>query len=376
MQRVDPSKLSKLKRRLQFGSSDVEIVVVTHRTLCNSDFKTELETFGCKTLLIADEVHNLGSEGFITNPPDFFDYRLGLSATPIRQYDDEGTEQLFSFFGPIVFQFTLKEAIGRCLVEYEYYVHPVELTEDEMEEWYDLTEKIGKNAWRQEKGDDDEYLLKLLRDRRAILENAENKIVVLENVLTQREDFDKLRHTLIYTSDKAPQQLKDVNTLLNKQGVLFHQLTHEETPDRKKTSQIIQSFQEGTLRILTAKRVLDEGINIPQIEKAFILASTTVERQWVQRRGRLLRTCSETGKTHSEIHDFMTLPPDLDNLDTRARALIESELKRIQAFAYLAKNFGRSDGPLSHIDQLVKSLYTYALDGQLPSYNKKQSWYT
>ena len=310
-------------------------------------------------MLIADEVHNLGSEGFITNPPDFFDYRLGLSATPIRQYDEEGTEQLFSFFGPIVFQFTLEEAIGRCLVQYEYYVHPVELTETEMEEWYDLTEKIGKNAWRQEEPDsDDEYLMKLLRDRRAILENAENKIVVLENVLTQREDFDRLRHTLIYASDKAPQQLKDVNALLNKHGILFHQLTHKETPDRKKTAQIIQSFQEGTLQALTAKRVLDEGVNIPQIEKAFILASTTVERQWVQRRGRLLRTCSKTGKTHSEIHDFMALPPDLDNLDTRTRALIESELKRIQAFAYLAKNFGRPDGPLSHIDQLVKTLYT------------------
>ena len=353
------AELSKLKRRLRFGSSDVEIVVVTHRTLCNSAFKTELETFDCKTLLIADEVHNLGSEGFITDTPDFFDYRLGLSATPIRQYDETGTEQLFSFFGPIVFQFTLEEAIGRCLVEYEYYVHPVELTEDEMEEWYDLTEKIGKNAWRQETPDaDDEYLMKLLRDRRALLENAENKIAVLEEVLTQREDLKKLRYTLIYTSDKAPQQLKDVNALLNKHGVLFHQLTHKETPDRKKTGQIIQSFQEGTLQALTAKRVLDEGVNIPQIEKAFILASTTVERQWVQRRGRLLRTCSETSKTHSEIHDFIALPADLDNIDDTARTLIESELKRIQAFAYLAKNFGRPDGPLSHIDQLVKALYT------------------
>ncbi|MCG9132784.1 DEAD/DEAH box helicase family protein [Candidatus Poribacteria bacterium] len=353
------AELSKLKRKLRFGSSNVEIVVVTHRTLCNSDFKTELETFGCKTLLIADEVHNLGSEGFITDPPDFFDYRLGLSATPVRQYDEEGTEQLFSFFGPIVFQFTLEEAIGRCLVEYEYYVHPVELTEDEMDEWYELTEKIGKNAWRQEDPNaDDEYLMKLLRDRRALLENAKNKIAALEEVLTQREDFNQLRHTLIYASDKAPQQLKDVNALLNKHGVLFHQLTHKETPDRRKTAQIIQSFQEGTLQVLSAKRVLDEGVNIPQIEKAFILASTTVERQWVQRRGRLLRKCSETSKTHSEIHDFVALPTDLDNIDPRARALIESELKRIQAFAYLAKNFGRPDGPLTHIDQLVKTLYT------------------
>ena len=350
-------ELGKLKRRLRNRSSSVEIVVVSHRTLCNNGFKDELKKIDCKTLLIADEVHNLGSEGFIINTPDFFDYRLGLSATPIRQYDEEGTEQLFEFFGSVVFQFTLEEAIGRCLVEYEYYVHPVELTDDEMDEWYDLTERIGKNAWRQENADvDDEYLMNLLRKRHSLLENAENKIAALENVL-MHEDLQKLRYTLIYASDKAPQQLKDVNNLLNKHGVLFHQLTHEETPDRKKTMEIIGSFQEGTLCILTAKRVLDEGINIPQIEKAFILASTTVERQWIQRRGRLLRTCSETGKTHSEIHDFIALPPDLDNIDSRARALIESELKRIQAFAYLAKNFGRPDGPLSHINQLIRTLY-------------------
>ena len=338
-------------------SSDIEIVVVSHRTLCDSGFKTEVEKFDCKTLLIADEVHNLGSEGFITDPPDFFDYRLGLSATPIRQYDEEGTEQLFAFFGPVIFQFTLEEAIGRCLVEYEYYVHPVELTEDEMDEWYALTEKIGKNAWRQKnEGADDEYLMKLLRDRRALLENAKNKIATLEEVLIH-ENPQKLRYTLIYASDKAPQQLQDVNALLKTHGVLFHQLTHEETGNSENTNQIIQSFQEGTLGILTAKRVLDEGVNIPEIEKAFILASTTVERQWVQRRGRLLRTCRKTGKTHSEIHDFIALPLDLDNIDDTARTLIESELKRIQAFSRLAMNAGRPDGPLNLIDHLVKSIY-------------------
>ena len=352
------TELKKLERRLRFGSSDIEIVVVSHRTLCNSGFKDELKKFDCKTLLIADEVHNLGSEGFITDPPDFFDYRLGLSATPIRQYDEEGTDQLFAFFGPIVFQFTLKDAIGRCLVGYEYYVHPVELTSDEMDEWYALTEKIKKVAWMQKSEDtDDEYLLKLLRDRRALLENAENKIAALERVLTLREDFKTLRHTLIYTSDKAPKQLKDVNALLNKHGVLFHQLTYEETGNHENTNQIIHSFQEGTLGILTAKRVLDEGVNIPEIEKAFILASTTVERQWIQRRGRLLRTCNKTNKTHSEVYDFIALPPDLDNIDDTARALIESELKRIQAFAKLAMNAGRPNGPLSLIDQLVKAIY-------------------
>lgn len=349
-------EINHIRRQIRSGITNIAVVVVTHRTLCNDEFKTELKKFDCKTLLIGDEVHNLGSEGFISDPPTFFDYRLGLSATPIRQYDEYGTDELFSFFGPIVFQFTLEEAIGRCLVEYEYYVHPVELTDNEMEKWYAITEKIKQNAWRQENDETDEFLTRLLIKRRALLEKAKNKIPVLDEVLT-RQDYRKLQYTLIYTSDKTPKQLKDVNILLNAHGVLFHPLTHEETANRNKTVQIIQSFQEGTLGVLTAKRVLDEGINIPQIEKAFILASTTVERQWVQRRGRLLRKCDEIGKTHSEIHDFIALPPDLDNIDDLARSLIHSELERVQEFARLAMNAGRTDGPLNLINQLVESIY-------------------
>lgn len=349
-------ELNRIKRRFRNKKSDVEAIVVSHRTLCDPGFKAELEKFDCKTLLIADEAHNLGAEGFISDPPTFFDYRLGLSATPVRQYDEEGTGALFSFFGSVVFQFTLKEAIGRCLVEYDYYVHPVELTTEEMDEWYDLTSKIKANAWRQERGKPDEYLTKLLRDRRALLENAKNKIGALQSAL-EHEDLRALRHTLIYASDKAPEQLNAVNALLKANGLLFHQLTFEETANREKTARIIRSFQDGTLRVLTAKRVLDEGVNIPQIQKAYILASTTVERQWVQRRGRLLRTCSAIGKKHSEIHDFIAMPPDLENIDDDARSLIRSELLRVQEFASLARNAGRKDGPLNVIHKLVEAAF-------------------
>ena len=213
-----------------------------------------------------------------------------------------GTEALFAFFGPVVFEFTLEEAIGKCLVEYEYHVHPIELTPEEMDTWYDLTGRIKRAMWRQEDEDDpDEYLTKLLRDRRAVLETAENKITALKEVLDREEQAaGGLRYTLIYTSDKAPDQLTAVNRILHERGVLFHQLTYEETANRQETERLLRGFQEGTLRVLTSKRVLDEGVNIPQVRKAFILASTTVERQWVQRRGRLLRKCDEIGKTHSE----------------------------------------------------------------------------
>ena len=350
-------ELQKLKRRLRIGLSEVAIVVVSHDTLCTPEFQSAVETFDCVRLLIADEAHNLGRPSFIDEPPEFFEHRLGLSATPIRQYDEEGTEALFRFLGPVAFRFSLEEAIGRCLVEYDYHVHPVYLTEAEMGEWFDLTGKIKQNAWRSDGGKPDEFLAKLLRDRRALLETAAGKISTLQGLLDE-EDSGSLRHTLVYTSDKGPDQLTNVNRLLRNKNILFHQLTAEETASREQTSQIIRSFQDGDIQVLTAKRVLDEGVNIPQICKAFILASTTVERQWVQRRGRLLRTCSAIKKTHSIIHDLLALPPDMEEgLDPDARTLVRSELRRAQEFARLARNAGRPDGPLAMIDTMADALY-------------------
>jgi superfamily II DNA or RNA helicase len=308
-------------------------------------------------LLIADEAHNLGRATFISNPPAFIEYRLALSATPVRQYDPEGTDAVFDFFGPVVFRFTLKDAIGICLVEYDYFVHTVPLTATEMDAWSDLTARIRQNAWRQTNGQPDDYLTKLFRDRRALLETAEGKVAALASLLT-RERARTLRHTLIYTTDKAPDQLNAVNHLLNERSILFHQLTAEETVDRDQTSRIIAGFQRGDIQVLTAKRVLDEGVNIPQISTAYILASTTVERQWIQRRGRLLRMCPETGKTHSVIHDFLALPPlNPEALDDDARSLIKGELRRAQEFASLARNAGKPDGAL----QLIHKLVTAAL---------------
>ena len=350
-------ELQRLRRRLRTGMSDVEVVVVSHDTLCTAEFRDAVGAFNCARLLIADEAHNLGRRSFIEEPPNFFEHRLGLSATPIRKYDEEGTEALLDFFGPVAFCFDLEEAIGRCLVEYDYFVHAVYLTDTEMDEWFELTGKIKQNSWRSEDGRPDEYLSKLLRDRRALLETASGKILKL-GALVDEEDVGNLHHTLIYTSDKGPDQLDNVNELLRNKNVLYHQLTAEETGNREETKRITKSFQDGEIQVLTAKRVLDEGVNIPQIRKAFILASTTVERQWVQRRGRLLRTCSAIGKTHSVIHDLLALPPGMDEgLDPDARSLVRSELRRAQEFAGLARNAGRPDGPLATIDGMAKAAY-------------------
>lgn len=186
---------------------------------------------------------------------------------------------------------------------------------------------------------------------------TESKFSTLAALLNE-EHNKSLKHALVYTSDKGPDQLNHVNLLLHKKRLLFHQLTSVETANREKMRQIISSFQEGEIQLLTAKRVLDEGVNIPQIRKAFILASTTVERQWVQRRGRLLRRCPAIDKAFSIVHDLLALPPTMeDNLDPDARALVRSELLRAQEFARLARNAGRPDGPLALIDKMVNAAY-------------------
>ncbi|MFQ5750602.1 MAG: DEAD/DEAH box helicase family protein [bacterium] len=345
--------IEKLQRTLRLGLSDVECMIITHDLLCDSDFHKLLEDYLIDTLLIADEVHNLGRKEFIDHPPDFPSYRLGLSATPIRQYDEFGTSALFDYFGEVVFRFGLEEAIGKCLVPYEYYVHPINLTEQELDEWISLSEQLRKIGWIfEEDKTPSDYVNALLRKRRLILEKATSKIEKLKSLL-QSNPPRAYQHMLIYATDKHPEQLQLANALIRDLGISFHQITAEETINAKLTGQIIDRFKRGELQTLTAKRVLDEGVNIPEVSTAFILASTTVERQWIQRRGRLLRKCPSIEKKVAYIHDFLVLPPETDlRTDRDAKNLIKSELRRILEFAKLAKNAASTKGPLGVVQPI------------------------
>ena len=350
-------EIAQAGRRIRTGLSRVEVLVVSNDTLCTDDFNERLAGLSPDKLLVADECHNLGADSFASNPPEYFDYRIGLSATPERQYDDAGTQALRAYFGETCYTFTLEQAIGNCLTEYDYHVHFVELTSSEMDEWNELTRQIGTQAWRLEDGEPGAYLENLLRRRRLVLETASRKIDTLASLI-DAQDLRALRHTLVYATDKDPEQLNAVNGLLSSRRLLFHQLTQEETASRHRTNRILASFQEGVIQILTAKRVLDEGVNIPQIRLAYLLASTTVRRQWVQRRGRLLRTCRVIGKTHAEIHDLVVVPPCAgegdQQLDRDARRLVRSELDRVWEFARLSRNGPAPDGPYVAVERLQK----------------------
>jgi superfamily II DNA or RNA helicase len=352
-------------RNLKVGLSKVECLVVTHDFLCDARFQDELRRFSGASMLIADEVHDLGTPRFLGNPPTIFEYRMGLSATPIRQYDEEGTEQLKIFFGDVVFRFSLKEAIGKCLVPYNYYVHPTELTSDELQRWIELSDRLKTMGWTLGESEDGKTgdislaLQKLLIRRRRILEQAENKIEVLREILESR-DSKKIKHTLVYASDKGREQLIEVNRMLMDDIKLrIHQITQEETSRMELAQSLIASFADGNIQVLTAMRVLDEGIDIPEISTAFILASTTVERQWIQRRGRVLRKCPRTGKQIAFINDFLVIPPSSneDLSDTDLSKILKGELERITEFASLSSNAAAPDGALPAIRPLIERYF-------------------
>ena len=347
--------IGQASRCLRTGMSCTEVLVVSNDTLCTDEFNRQLSVTSGEKLLVADECHNLGTGSFITSPPEYFNYRLGLSATPERQYDDDGTQALQAYFGETCFRFTLEQAIGKCLTEYDYHVHFIELTPSEMDDWSELTSQIGTQAWRLEAGEESSYLDNLLRQRRLVLETASGKIETLASLIDAQNPRD-LRHALVYATDKDPEQINMVNNLLADRQLLFHQLTQEETASRRRTNSILSSFQEGIIQILTAKRVLDEGVNIPQIKLAYLLASTTVRRQWIQRRGRLLRNCKAIEKTHAVIHDLVVVPPlttvAVARLDRDSRRVVRSELDRVWEFARLSRNGPAPDGPYGAVEHL------------------------
>lgn len=339
---------------LTFEVSQVETIVVTNQGLVDPDFRKLLDGYDGAALLIADEVHNLGGvQDFMSDPPAWPTAALGLSATPIRQYDEEGSAALLDYFGDVVFEFALDDAIGVCLVEYDYYVHRVDLTETEREQYADLTERIKRRvASRGGNFDsDDTHLTILLNRRRLILETAEGKLGTLESLLDDAP-VGSVKRTLFYATDKDPRQLEAVNELLRTRRIRAHQITESETSRGRLLAATLGAFESGVLHALTAKRVLDEGLNVPQIDTAYILASTTVRKQWVQRRGRVLRPSPRTGKTHAVIHDFLVMPPSGSGVDADERRLVEAELARGDEFARLARNRASAGGPLTLLNEL------------------------
>ena len=247
-----------------------------------------------------------------------------------------------------------------CLVPYNYYIHQVQLAGEEFEEWTSLTERLRRKGF---KGDADasdsgrlpKEIERVLFARRRVIESAENKVDALRRIL-QRRARDEIKHVLVYATDKNGAQLQAVNDMLQHDLKLtIHELTSRQTASRASAAALLDHFAAGDYNALTCMRVLDEGVDVPQVNEAFILASNTVRRQWVQRRGRILRKCDTIGKKIAHLHDFVVVPPDARN--TGARAILKGELDRAREFAELAANGGTSGGPFDEIEKLMTAMF-------------------
>ena len=205
--------------------------------------------------------------------------------------------------------------------------------------------------------DEDSALQRLLIARRRIIETGQSKIDLLREVLTRRGPRD-LTHALIYASAKNPEQFEAIASLLTELDVKWAPVTQETTTNQKRLSKILDSFASGTNQVLLAKKVLDEGVDIPSIREAFIVASSTVEREWVQRRGRVLRVHAR--KPWALVHDFVALPPvDLVRRDgTRTmKGIVKTELQRAYTFGAHAQNVAGNDGVHADLEQITAAYW-------------------
>lgn len=321
--------------RYNYGVRDVVCTITTQTTFIAETMQKLLSKLKRGAVLVADEVHHLGAERRRKRLTDIFNYRLGLSATPNRWFDASGTTALKTYFGETVYEFSLNKAIkGGYLCPYYYHPHLVELTEGEFEEYERLTERISKLYHQAEPVEISEALERLLIKRATLLNRAENKLTKLAELLTDKTD--SLHHTLFYS---APGRITPVLELLTTLGLRVAKFTAEESAAERQ--ELLKMFTSGHLQALVAMKCLDEGVDVPSTRTAYILASSSNPKEFIQRRGRILRR--SPGKEHAEIHDLIAVPPmDYRHYPTATfrteRKIIGRELERFNEFAGMALN--------------------------------------
>jgi superfamily II DNA or RNA helicase len=334
---------------VRLGQRQIVAMVATNASFAGDRFQSVLSRISQPLLVVADEAHNLGSSAYRSSLPSTATYRLALSATPERWFDDEGTDALIDYFGPIVFELGLGDAISMgALCRYTYQPSLVELNDAETQLYVDLSAQIAKCVAAGESvtdADPNSPLSYLLRQRAGVLGHAEGKLAMLRNDLNARAHS---WFQLVYCAEgtrpapqgepRGPNQLREV---MNVVGNELHLAAHSyvsETP-RAERKVLLRRFGAGDdLRVLVAMRCLDEGVDIPDARTGYLLASSSNPRQFIQRRGRLLRLADH--KDRAEIIDYLAVPPAGTPIHFDVeRNLLTRELERANEFGKLSENY-------------------------------------
>lgn len=327
------------------------IAITTIASMMGEKFNLALKKVKKEIVFVGDEVHNFGAFQTHKFLPEKAKYRLGLSATPKRHFDDFGNKMVEKYFDKIVYEFSLERAIKeRFLVPYEYYSVVVYLDEEEQKKYDALTDKVIKLLNIKSESDIenaslDEQTKNLLISRARIVAIAKQKVPELLKLIDKTDKYKNLIYCGVgnivgdeetFLDSDVNKQIDLVVTELSKKGVWSAQYTSQSSKEEKKYA--LESFEKDKISTLVAIKCLDEGVNIPSVNRAFILASSTNPKEFIQRRGRVLRTSS--GKDKAIIYDFVTLP----HVNAKhSSGLIKKETSRVEEFSALALNKEQSE---------------------------------
>ena len=374
-------------RMLELSNPDNKqsyIIISTYASFIRPDNFIELNQLPKKRLLlVADEAHNMGGGRIVKRLNDIkYLRRIGLSATPERQFDEDGNIRLMDFFGcdnSYTFEYSMEDAIRKgALCKYYYYPHLVKLTDDEMAEYVELSYRIAKIINRED-DDSKEILKRLLLKRKQIIHKARNKKDIFRNIL--KEHLNKtgtLKYTLVYVPEgNKPDDYtadifdsydminddEDTVHLINEYTSIVrdldsHIVVRQFTSESSDRDAMLKDFANGSIDVLTSMKCLDEGVDVPRSELAIFCASTGNPRQFIQRRGRVLRTHTE--KKYAIIHDLVVIPDN--NFDPSCqdieKNLVVNEIRRVRDFAVLSENCNDTLNVLDDIlEQYQISLY-------------------
>lgn len=341
-------------RDFMLGIIENFCIITTNATFALKEMQEGVGKLRGNICLVVDEAHNFGSKRQLACMSEIFRFRLALSATLERKYDEYGTERLFSYFGEKCIEYSLKRAIDEDkLTPYYYYPIPVYFTDEELLKYVNITEKI-VNILRHSKKDDDlpPAAERLLIERARIVAGADGKLNALKNtILPYKNDT----HLLVYcgatkvdldndktdtiVADEERQIIAVTKILGNELGMCVTRFTSEE--DAAQRELIKEEYSQQKIQALVAIKCLDEGMNIPGIETAFILASSTNPKEYIQRRGRVLRKAP--GKKFARIYDYVVLPRPFEEISPpfsrqAELSLVKREVERMKDFQELSEN--------------------------------------
>jgi superfamily II DNA or RNA helicase len=329
-----------------------------------------LEGAGIQTFLVADEAHRFGAKSIRGALSAAYKYRLGLSATPKRYFDDEGTELLLDYFSGSVFEFTIQDALdwtpprgqNPILTPFQYKPVFVELEGNELDKYLSLTAEIVRKksaAGKKPSEEDSNQIFNLQLARARVKKLASNKIPALRGQLQERSSFS---HAIIYCESET--QMEQVFTVLKQLQITAAPFTQAQgsKPEsrfggRSEREETLRLFRSGKVQALVAMNLLDEGVDIPEARLALILASSGNAKEFIQRTGRVIRWHEE--KELAEIVDFLVIPESAEKtqqqggLSRSEMNMVESEMRRIEEYSAPAFNRLEISMMLSNIRQLI-----------------------